>query len=456
MNYAEAIDFLYNLEHGSVKLGLERIEAAVAALGHPERRYLSVHVAGTNGKGTTATFLAAILEAAGQRTGLLTSPHLLAFGERIRIAGRLLPEDQIAALATELRPLILELKLSYFEATTALAFEAFARRGVTAAVHEVGMGGRLDATNVIQPALTVVTGIDLDHTKSLGATRELIAREKAGIMKPGVPMLLADMEPGVRAVFERRGREVGAPVIALGERAVLERAMPEGWGTRLELRRADGRAERRSIALAGEHQARNALLAETGAELLAETGVPMVPEAVVRGLRAARWPGRFQVLPAAGGRPLAILDVAHNPGGAETVLRTYRAWLPSAPPPALLVGMLADKDHAGFFRALAPLSRELHLVPLDDQRAGPIADLAAAARQAGCEPRVHGDFPQAWEAACAGGRPVVACGSFRTVEAAMLHLGLKPEPELFVWEAQDADGVLEDPPGRRGEWGHGA
>jgi dihydrofolate synthase / folylpolyglutamate synthase len=439
MKYAEAIDFLYNLEHGSIKLGLERIEAAIAALDHPERRFLSVHVAGTNGKGTTATFLAAILEAAGQRTGLLTSPHLQAFGERIRVAGRMLPDDDIAALTAELRPLILELKLSYFEATTALAFEAFARRGVTAAVLEVGMGGRLDATNVIAPALTVVTGIDLDHTKALGSTRELIAREKAGIMKPGTPMLVADMEPAVHAVFERHGRDVGALVVALAERATLTRIEPDGWGTRFDLRRRDGRAQTRAIGLCGEHQARNGLLAEVGAELLGEAGVPIPDEAIARGLRAARWPGRFQILPDDGHHPSVILDVAHNPGGAETIVQTYRAWLPSMPPPALLVGMLADKDHAGFFRALAPLSAELHLVPLDDKRAGPITDIEAAARPAGFAPQVHADFVQAWTAAASTGRPVLVCGSFRTVEAAMFHLNLGPEQELFAWDPGPRD-----------------
>jgi dihydrofolate synthase/folylpolyglutamate synthase len=444
MNYAEAIDFLYNLEHGSIKLGLERIEAAIAALDHPERRYLTVHVAGTNGKGTTATFLAAILEAAGHRTGLLTSPHLLAFGERIRIAGRMLPDEEIAALTAELRPLILELELSYFEATTALAFEAFARAGVTAAVLEVGMGGRLDATNVIAPALTIVTGIDLDHTKSLGGTRELIAREKAGIMKAGTPMLVAAVAPGVRAVFERRGREVGAPVVALGERASLTRVEPDGWGTRFELRRGDGREARRAIGLCGVHQARNGLLADVGAQLLAEAGVRIPDGAVARGLRAARWPGRFQVLPGDGGRPLVVLDVAHNPGGAETVVGTYRAWLASAPPPALLVGMLADKDHAAFFRALAPLSDELHLMPLDDKRAGPVVDLAAAARLAGFAPRVHADAPRAWAAAAGAGRPVIVCGSFRTVEAIMLLLGLGPEPELFAFDAPEAPGTAPE------------
>ncbi len=431
MKYAEAVEFLYNLEHGSVTLGLERIAAASCALGHPELRYPTVHVAGTNGKGTTATFLAAALEAAGYRSGLLTSPHLLAYGERIRIAGRLLPEETIAALTTELRPLILELHLSYFEATTALAFEAFARAGVTAAVIEVGMGGRLDATNIVAPLLTVVTGIDLDHTKALGGTRELIAREKAGIMKSGVPLLLAEVEPAVRAVFEARGHEIGAPVVALADRARLTRVAPEGWGTRFEFVRHDRTRGSCRIGLCGEHQARNGLLAATGAGLLAEAGLEVAAEAVARALPAARWPGRFQILPGSGDHPLAILDVAHNPAGAETVARTYATWLPAAPRPALLVGMLGDKDQEGFFSALKPLADELHLLPLDDKRAGPVGDLADAARRAGFAPRVHADAGAAWQSASAAGRPVVVCGSFRTVEAVMLLLGMGPEPNLF-------------------------
>jgi len=251
-------------------------------------------------------------------------------------------------------------------------------------------------------------------------------------MKPGTPMLVADMEPAVHAVFERHGQDVGAPVVALAERATLTRVEPDGWGTRFELRRRDGRAQMRAIGLCGEHQARNGLLADVGAQLLGETGVPMPDGAIAHGLRAARWPGRFQILPGAGGHPLVILDVAHNPGGAETVVQTYRAWLPSMPPPVLLVGMLADKDHAGFFRALAPLSAELHLVPLDDKRAGPITDLEAAAGSAGFTPRIHADFVHAWTAAASAGRPVLVCGSFRTVEAVMFHLNLGPEPELFA------------------------
>ncbi len=431
MTYAEAIDFLYNLEHGSVKLGLERIEAATEALDHPERRYLNVHVAGTNGKGSTCAFVAAALEAAGYRTGLLTSPHLLAFGERIRVGGRMLAEETVAALTAELRPMILAEKLSYFEATTALAFEAFARAGVEAAVLEVGMGGRLDATNVVRPVLTIVTGIDLDHTKSLGATREQIAGEKAGIMKPGVPMLVAEAPASVREVFDARGGRIDAPVVHLAQRAALESWAPDAGGTSVAFRRADGTRGADRIGLAGEHQARNALLSRVACELLSERRTKVAPEAIARGLAVARWPGRFQILPGDGRRPVVVLDVAHNPSGAETVCATYAAWMNALPEPTLLVGMLADKDHGAFLGGLRPLSERLHLIPLEGPRTGPVEDVATAARGAGFAPRVHASLDEAWTEVAAVGRPIVACGSFRTVEAVMLHLGLGPEPNLY-------------------------
>jgi len=426
MTYDEAIDFLYNLEHGSVKLGLERIEEATRALGHPERRYRTVHVAGTNGKGSTAAFLAAILEAAGRRTGLLTSPHLLEYGERIRVGGRMLGRERIAALTTELEPLIRETRLSYFEATTALAFEAFARAGIEAAVIEVGMGGRLDATNVVSPDLTVVTGIALDHTKSLGETCELIAREKAGIMKPGAPLLLADCAPGVEAVFRRRGEELDSPVHRLQDRARLESIEPLPRGTKLRIRRgATGPIDERRIRLCGEHQARNALLADVGGELLGLT-----PDARARGLEAARWPGRFQVLEASGARPAVIVDVAHNPSGCATVVETYRRWM-REPEPVLIVGMLGDKNHAEVFRSLRSLSAHLHLIPLDSSRAAPIERLEAAAAAGGFEPTVHDGFASAWDAARRRGAPILILGSFHTVEAALRHLDIGPEATLY-------------------------
>ncbi len=432
MNYAEAIDFLYNLEHGSIKLGLERIEAAVAALDHPQRRFVSVHVAGTNGKGSTAAFLAAMAEAGGYKCALHTSPHLQVYGERFRIDGRMLPEETIAALATELKPLILDLQLSYFEATTALAFEAFAREGVQIAVIEVGMGGRLDATNVLVPALAVITGIQLDHTKSLGTTLEAIAGEKAGIVKPGVPLLHGPCSPEVAAVLAARCRELDAPIVAVGERMVLEGSAVCPRGTRYSYRHAEeaGLIER-EIRLCGRHQVYNALLAEEGARLLSRANLPIGSEARAAGLRRALWPGRFEFAPGEPQPPI-ILDVAHNPGGGQTVVDTYRDCFPEGPAPLLIVGMLGDKDHESFLGSLRSLTDQLVLIPLDTPRAGPLEDIVAAATRAGFAPRTAAAMTEALSHARGQSRPVIITGSFRTVEVALRELGIPPTDPLYA------------------------
>jgi dihydrofolate synthase/folylpolyglutamate synthase len=413
MDYAEAIRFLYGLEHGSVKLGLERIARAVEMREHPERRYATLHVAGTNGKGSTCVFLASILEAAGFRTGLLTSPHLLDYCERIRIGGAMIPRQTVAA-----------------------------------AVIEVGMGGRLDATNLVRPEIAVITGIGLDHTKSLGSSLEAIAAEKAGIMKPRTPVLLGDCEGGVRSVFEGRGRELRAPVCALADRVLLDEAIPAPGGTRYRWRRRVGGRQRdagasgeRVIALCGEHQVRNALLAEEAARILAERGFPISDRAISRGLAAARWPGRFQTMTDETGATSVVFDVAHNPQGCAALVDTYRRWLGEQAEPALIVGMLGDKDHAQFLSCLRAISSELYLIPLESPRAGPLARLAQAGREAGFTPQACAGFAEAWDAAARRpARPVLVTGSFLTVEIGMRHLGLAAVASLFPRAAEPARG----------------
>jgi dihydrofolate synthase/folylpolyglutamate synthase len=430
MDYAAATRYLYGLEHGSVKLGLERIRAAVEARGHPELRYATVHVAGTNGKGSTCALLASILEAAGHRTGLLSSPHLMEFGERVRVGGEMLSRREIVAHVVRLRPLIARLRLSFFEATTLLAFEAFARRGVEIAVIEVGMGGRLDATNVVRPALTVVTGIDLDHTQSLGRTRERIAAEKAGILKPGVPLLLGPVRRSVERVFRRHAARLDAPVIRLEDRVRLADAAPRPDGSRVAWRRSDRASGAYRIGLRGEHQAVNALLADEAARMLRDLGWRVAPGARRRGLARGRWPGRFQVH-AAPGRAPVVFDVAHNPQGAAAVARTWRRWLPGARSPAVVLGMLGDKDHAAFLRRLRPLSRRVHVIPLDSPRAGSPQAIVAAARRLGMQARRHAGIAEALRAAGAASDATLVTGSFLTVEAAMRHMGLVAERRLF-------------------------
>ena len=441
MTYAEAIRYLYALEHGGVKLGLERIRAAVEARGHPERRYACVHVAGTNGKGSTCALLAAILAASGYRTGLFTSPHLLDFRERIRVAGALVSREDIAASTARLRPLIDDLGLSFFEATTLLAFEIFAARRVQIALIEVGMGGRLDATNVIRPALTVVTGIDLDHVQSLGRTRVHIAGEKAGIIKPGVPLLLGPCTPGVRRVFLEAAARAGAPLVRREERSFAEEVVPLKAGARYRRRSRGGGARgsgrerpaddgRRSVRLRGRHQVENALLAEEAAVLLAERGWEIPWRARREGLAHGRWPGRFQIVRRPQRGP-AIFDVAHNPQGGGTLAAGWRDWFPAEGAPGLIVGMLGDKDHLAFFRKLRSLTDRLDLVALDSPRACPIEGVAAAARRAGFRPRVAAGMADAWASAGRGGRPVLVTGSFLTVEAGMRFLRMRPVRTLF-------------------------
>lgn len=442
MDYAAAIDLLYNLEHGNVKLGLERIESAVEMRAHPERRYATVHVAGTNGKGSTCAMIAAILEAAGYRTGLLTSPHLIDFRERIRLGGELMSREEVAALTTEFAPLFAELRLSYFEATTLLAFEAFARGGVQVAVIEVGMGGRLDATNVIQPLLCVVTGIAFDHMKSLGTTLAAIAGEKAGIMKPGAPLLLGSCEPEVHDVFAERGRALCVPVHRIEDCLRVDDIAPAPNGTRYR-RWLPGqqRSRLREIRLRGEHQARNAVLAEAAAHVLRDCGLAIRESAIARALVAVEWPGRFEIVRTEPTDQPVILDVAHNPQGAEVLVETYRCWMGESGAPALVVGMLADKDHERFLTVLRRLSTRLYLIPLDSPRAGPLADLITAARAAGFEPQACSDMKEALAAARRQPAPVLVTGSFLTIEAGMQELGVGAREQLFEWAGRPRIGA---------------
>jgi len=431
MTYAQAIRFLYGREHGAIKLGLERIRAAVAARGHPQRSYRTLHVAGTNGKGSTCALIGAILQRAGWRTGLLTSPHLLDFAERMRVDGRLVPHAELAALTGELEEVIRSCELSFFEATTLLAFELFARRSVDVAVIEVGMGGRLDATNVVAPDVTVVTGIDRDHTKSLGPTRTAIAGEKAGILKPGAPLLLGHCSPAVEGVFRRRAAELEVPVHRLRDRARFSAVAPQGAGSRFVCQRAEGTAPL-AITLAGEHQVHNAVLAAEAARLwCAGRGMALAEDAVTSGLRTGRWPGRFQVEGGDGTAPGVVFDVAHNPQGAQVLRATWRRWCPQWRRPTLIVGMLGDKAHGAYLRSLRELSDRLCLVPLDSPRAGPLGRVAAAARRAGFAPVCCAGMTDAWEQARRHGRAALITGSFLTVEAGMRLLGMRAARTLY-------------------------
>lgn len=354
MTYSSAVDYLYGLQRHGIKLGLETIETLLERLAHPHRRFCALHVGGTNGKGSTAAMAAAVLQSAGFRVGLYTSPHLVEFRERIRVNGAMIAEDRLAALTERVRDAAAGLQPTFFETTTAIAFLHFAEVGVDMAVIEVGLGGRFDATNVLMPEACAITTIGLDHQEYLGSTEEAIAFEKAGIIKRERPVILGRMSDSARAVMRRVAEDRSAPVLELGrDFSVVGKHSDrfEYWSQGRVLRDLH-------CGLAGRHQLDNAacalaLLEAAGGEIWerAETAIP-------DGLQHVQWEGRLEIIER---NPAVLLDGAHNPSGAEVLaayLREFRQQHPGGRV-VLVVAMMRDKDHASFIAPFEPLVSEV-------------------------------------------------------------------------------------------------
>ncbi len=338
-SYKTAIESMYALGHElaqttSHKFDLAHMRVLLAALGNPERRFPSVLIAGTNGKGSTAATLASILQASGLRTGLYTSPHLIRINERIQINDEEIADDKFALLHDVVEQtaerLIEDGELpwhpSFFEMLTAIAFEHFATSKVDIAVLEVGMGGRLDATNVVEPRVSVITDISLDHQKFLGNTVTEIAREKVGIIRPAGVVVTLPQHPEANdvighAILDADAHGVSAvqyvPPVSPGADKDPSTEATEEAGSKSEyLLEVMGEEILVETSLLGRHQLRNVALAIAAAEELAKQQLPVTAESIARGIRETRWPGRFQVIPAKNGWPEIVLDVAHNPAGA--------------------------------------------------------------------------------------------------------------------------------------------
>jgi dihydrofolate synthase/folylpolyglutamate synthase len=363
MTYAEAVARLLALrggEHAGMRPGLERIETLLEALGNPERRYMLVQVAGTNGKGSVAAMLAAILKADGRRVGLYTSPHLVSFRERIRVDGEAIAEDDVADGFDAIATLVARLDATMFEASTALALDHFAREAVDVAVLEVGLGGRLDATTVGTPAVTALARIDLDHQEVLGATLAAIAVEKAAIIRSGVAVSAAQA-PEAADVLIARAAAVGVPLLMEGrELSVRVRARDLDAQT-IDAAGPGWRLEGLRLPLLGVYQPSNALVALAAARTLG------VRDAACReGLARARWPGRFEVLRARD--RIVVLDGAHNPAGAVALAASLTEWFGDTPL-TLVFGALRDKDAPGMLAALAPRARRLIFTASSSPRA---------------------------------------------------------------------------------------
>jgi dihydrofolate synthase/folylpolyglutamate synthase len=395
-------DYLDTLRPLAMRFGLERMERALDALGRPDRDLAILHVAGTNGKGSTCAMAARALGLAGHRVGLYTSPHLVRFHERIQVDGRAIDDAALAARIEEVRRACPwhergeeADRLTYFEFATLVGLLHLARERVDAAVVEVGLGGRFDATSAVTPRVAAVARIGLDHMQFLGNRVDAIAREKAGIFKRGVPAVVAAAQPeaAMEALRDEAARR-GAP---------FHVAAPS-WGG--------------PVALRGAHQEGNAALAAAALRLLDASGVRVGEGEIRAGIASARWPGRMEEV---GG---VLLDGAHNPDGAAALAASLPVLHPSRPV-ELVFGVLSDKDHEGMLSALAPVARRLHLVAPDSPRARDPGSYLEVARMLGADADVHASLPEALACARAAawdGALVCVAGSLYLVGEARQRL----------------------------------
>lgn len=427
--YEAVKKYLYSLKHRGAKYGIDRMLLLSDVLEHPDRKFPSIHVAGTNGKGSVCAMLESIYRTAGYRTGLFTSPHLVHQGERVQVNRQLLSREAIMAYTERLKVEAEALAAidpddhpSFFEFMTAMAFLRFAEAQVDIGLIEVGLGGRLDATNVILPEVCAITSVSLDHTRILGDTLAAIAWEKAGIIKPGVPVVIGPMPSEAEAVIRQVAQERGAPLHLTRERF------------------GDDPEQYPQTSLAGRHQRYNAGVAAMCAELNKRPGV--TSEEICEGLMGTSWPGRWE-RQKAGGRTL-ILDTSHNPGGAEALDDNFRSLLPElgGRKPVVVTGALGGERSAAILSVIARYAREIYLVRPAQPRASTFEELEAAVPKdfTGRVTRssVKGLFP--FPGHCAAGEPgdtVVTTGSIYLIGEVM---------EALMHETPVAEHYLQDSP----------
>ena len=415
--YSEAIQALFARTTGSIKPGLERTEALLAKLGSPQRKLSAIHVAGTNGKGSVVATCEALLRARGLVVGRYTSPHLVDFRERVTVNGQPIFEEEVLEFLERWIPTAEEMGATFFEVTTALAFDWLAKREVDLAVIETGLGGRLDSTNVLTPRVATVTSIGLDHMDLLGDTLEAIAKEKAGIFKAGIPAVIGEPAPAIRELLAKCAKEaVATPVVILEDAYPISDVQVSATGTSFTLN-----GQTMTTPLLGVHQARNtataiATLAAIGKEYLPPPGE------ISKALAGVFLPGRFER------RGKVIFDVAHNPDGARTVAETIRVINPPAPRTAL-VAVLSDKDWRGIIRELAPaVDRFLftNAPSAPAERRWDAAEARTFARAQGFEADLEPDMDAALALGQERSETLLITGSFHTVGDAMSRLQVSP------------------------------
>ena len=420
-SYREAIELLFARTTGGIKPGLERTEELLARLGSPHRRLSAIHIAGTNGKGSVVATCEALLRARGFKVGRYTSPHLIDFRERITIDGVPISEQEVLAFLEKWIPVAEEIGATFFEVTTALAFDWLASKEVDIAVIETGLGGRLDSTNVLKPLVAIVTSIGLDHTDLLGNSVEAIAREKAGIFKKGIPAVIGESAPMIRDLLAEEARYVGAgPIVVLDEDYSIQKVRVERDGTTFTLGNSI-ESHRLKTPLIGRHQARNAAIAIASLSTLGSEYVPPTAE-ITRALSGVFLPGRFQRF----GR--FIFDVAHNPAGASVAAEALGA-IDAPRPRTALVAVLADKDWRGIIQQLAPCVDRFILTDAPsapaDRRWNP-AEAQAYAESEGVVSELEPDLDAALARLEKTSGTVLVTGSFHTVGDVMSRLQVSP------------------------------
>lgn len=384
----DVVNRLFALEQFGIKLGLENIKTLTAALDSPQKSFASVHIAGTNGKGSVSAMVERALRAAGHRTGRYTSPHLDRIEERFAINGEPVSSHAFTSAARDVLAVVdrlrgeglLETTPTFFEVTTAVAFEMFRREQIDLAVIEVGLGGRFDATNVITPAVAAITSIALDHERHLGNSLASIAREKAGILKPGVACAVGEMPPEAREVIERVAVDQGAVLLAADRNLVRDAPLTRGRATISVATPSDSYSQV-TLGLNGSHQIANAVVAIRALELLRDTGVAVTREDIVTGLSDVSWPARLEWLGTKDEKRV-LIDAAHNPAGAHA-LAEYLDTSGYAPLP-VVVAVMRDKDVAGIVRALLPIASRFIATTVDSPRALSAGELAGRIHHVDC------------------------------------------------------------------------
>ena len=382
---SDPLTWLFGLEQFGIKFGLDNIAGLVAALGHPERSFASVHVAGTNGKGSVTAMVDTALRAAGHRSARYTSPHLVDLTERFVIDGRPIQREALSAVVADVRTLIdrlrdgrLEVHPTFFEVTTAVAFELFRRAAVEIAVCEVGLGGRLDATNVLQPLVTAITSIGFDHQRYLGHTLREIAIEKAGILKPGVPVIVGKMPAEAFTAIADIARDRGCTLVRAWDGVTADDLGP---GTdsrrRMRLRMPLHDYGELELGLRGSHQVDNAVVAVRLLDVLDARGIAVPPAAIAEGIAHVQWPGRLDLVRLSEGREV-LLDAAHNADGAAALAAFLRTWSPEKPP--LVFAAMRDKAVDRMLSELATTVSAVICTRASNPRSADPTDLADRAR----------------------------------------------------------------------------